>query len=393
MSNKRILIFIPSFTHGGAQKQGFILAKALKTLGYDVHIWAFYPNKNLSKIDINELVNEGISCFIFPFKSTINWSFSTKSNLLGKSISYVKNWYWPIKRIKNHMPKLKFDVIIPFTFQPCIVSVLFKNELQAQKVFWNYRGGYDRSADQYSPFLIKKILSANVKFIANSSAGAKYLIDIFNLRRNEVKVINNAFIPENINRSIKRVCLNSNNRVELLQLANFFPEKDWDTLVEGMAILKKMNFNVHLHLVGAFINKIDFQNFKDKVLNLGVEEVITYHGSLEKKEILSRFKNKVHIGVLSSKSEGTPNCIMEYMYWKLPVVATDIDGTRDLLGDENEDYLFNVGDASGFANKISLITSNEKRFKDVGEKNHIRILNHFSVKRIIPQWVDLIDMR
>ncbi len=387
----RILIFIPCFTHGGAEKQGMILAKALKKHGYDVHVWAFPPIKSISPFNTEELTNEGISCFQYPLWPKYKWGFAEKPWSLRKMLSYYHSWYRPLNQIKKITPNQIFDVIIPFTVPACMLSVLLKKQLKAKSVIWNHRGGNDNAGFNYSPFIIKRILEVEPVFMANSSGGADFLSRIFNKPTDHVKIINNVYLPDSADKNMKKAALSPQQTVELLQLANFFPEKDWETLVEGMAVLKKRNFQTHFHLVGAFINDIEKKRFNDKVLALGVDETITHYESMSKKEITERFNGKIHIGVLSSKTEGMPNAVMEYMYWKLPVIGTDIPGIRDLLGESQNECLFKVGDAAGFADKVQWIIADQKRFEGIGNQNHQRITENFAVEKIIPKWLDLIN--
>jgi glycosyltransferase involved in cell wall biosynthesis len=86
-----------------------------------------------------------------------------------------------------------------------------------------------------------------------------------------------------------------------------------------------------------------------------------------------------------------PNSVMEYMYWKLPVVATDIPGIRELLGSEHTDFLFKVGDAKGFAEKVQWLVSDENRYKKTGFDNHKRVVEEFSLDKILPGWIDAIN--
>jgi len=48
--------------------------------------------------------------------------------------------------------------------------------------------------------------------------------------------------------------------------------------------------------------------------------------------------------VLASSSEGRPNVVLEAMAAGVPVVAGDIDGVREMIGDNERGLLFPVGD-------------------------------------------------
>lgn len=53
--------------------------------------------------------------------------------------------------------------------------------------------------------------------------------------------------------------------------------------------------------------------------------------------------------VLPSTLEGIPRCLMEAMAARVPIIATDIDGTRDIVIHEQTGLLFPVGDSVALA--------------------------------------------
>ena len=182
-----------------------------------------------------------------------------------------------------------------------------------------------------------------------------------------------------------------NGQAELLQLANFFGEKDINTLIDGMDLLKQGGVNCLLHLAGFFPNPATEIEFRNKIAETKTDDLIIYHGALNK-ESTFRLLAKVHIGILSSKSEGMPNAVMEYMFWKLPVVATNISGIRDLLGEHQQDCLFEVGSDRGFAEKVQWLISDKTRLEKLGNENYERIMDKYSIEKIITQWLNLIEL-
>lgn len=72
-----------------------------------------------------------------------------------------------------------------------------------------------------------------------------------------------------------------------------------------------------------------------------------------------------HIGVLSTHWDGFGLVAAEYMAAGLPVLASDVDGLRDVVG--NSEYLFPVGDVNLLAEKISLLVSEPTALKKANE--------------------------
>ncbi len=93
--------------------------------------------------------------------------------------------------------------------------------------------------------------------------------------------------------------------------------------------------------------------------------------------------------VLPSQWEGMPNAVLEAMASGLPVVAMDVEGVRELLGEAAADQVAQPGDWKGFASKIiSLIQSREQAAK-LGATNRRRAAEVFSLDRSVAAYEDL----
>ncbi|MBV2245690.1 MAG: glycosyltransferase family 4 protein [Lentimicrobium sp.] len=388
--NKKVLVFIPYFTYGGAEKQGLILAQALKKFGCEVSVWGFTSKNEVSEFITSELAKNGISCHQLPHWPSFIWNHTNIKSGIRRKVVFLKQWVYPLYLLKRELPEKNFDVIIPFTFFPCLISSVLKRDIKAKHVFWNHRGGNDSAGKVYSKFLVEKIAGAKPIFVANSITGAQFLSETFHMHLDRIRIIHNAYVPEYFDSQDYSSITPVSKSENLLQLANFYNEKDIDTLIKGMLELKKSGVNCHLHLAGYFLTEADETDYKKKIKDLDLSDMITFWGPLNR-DATARFLSKVHIGVLSSKSEGMPNSVMEYMFYKLPVVASDIPGIRDLLGKHQEHLLFEVGDSNSFAEKVKYVLRNEYEMKRIGILNYERIINEFSLEKIIPSWMDIID--
>lgn len=284
------------------------------------------------------------------------------------------------------IPDEQFDIVVPFTFGPSLVAALFRNKLGASVVIWNHRGGYDDAGVDYSPFLIDQIRKERPVFVANSRAGGLFLRDRFKLSPSSVHIVNNAFIPEsgsfpkqdNIFRSQSDDC-------QLVQVANFFPQKDFDTVLTAMKLLKESNMLCHMHLAGGFLRDDQECAFSKQVQEMGLSRLVTYHGRLDHSGVQALLE-RAHIGILSSKSEGCPNSVMEYMYWGLPVVGTDIPGIHDLVSESNADYLFSVGNAMQLKVMVERLAGDAKLRTQLGQENQRRLAEMFNPETVFSHW-------
>ncbi|GAB7214428.1 hypothetical protein OS42_10390 [Dickeya oryzae] len=73
--------------------------------------------------------------------------------------------------------------------------------------------------------------------------------------------------------------------------------------------------------------------------------------------------------VLSTHYEGMPLSIIEYMASGKPVIATNVDGVREMLDDE---FLNTREDPCDLASKILKLINNAERTQCIGESNRER---------------------
>jgi glycosyltransferase involved in cell wall biosynthesis len=82
--------------------------------------------------------------------------------------------------------------------------------------------------------------------------------------------------------------------------------------------------------------------------------------------------------VLSSKSEGFSNAILEYMAAGKPVVATDVGGAREAIIEGETGYLVEAGDNAAMAESIVGLLRNPAQAHALGERGHQVVKERFS---------------
>lgn len=96
-----------------------------------------------------------------------------------------------------------------------------------------------------------------------------------------------------------------------------------------------------------------------------------------------------HLLVLPSRWEGMPNVVLQAMASGLPVVATDVEGVRELLGPDADCQVVNYADTQSLANSIVSILSQPQRAADLGRRNRLRAETHFGLQRMVSAYEDL----
>ena len=149
------------------------------------------------------------------------------------------------------------------------------------------------------------------------------------------------------------------------------------------ALSKVENLNWKLAIIGEGEKE---QALKDLSAQLNISEKITFFGfRLDRLSFLKGFD----IFVLPSRSEGTPRCVMEAMAAKVPVIASDIPGCRNLITDKQTGRLFPV-DSSDKLREILLLTAlNTLKNENIIENAYMFILQNFSAQRMAKEYESL----
>ncbi|HVC95459.1 MAG TPA: glycosyltransferase [Pirellulales bacterium] len=93
--------------------------------------------------------------------------------------------------------------------------------------------------------------------------------------------------------------------------------------------------------------------------------------------------------VLPSRWEGMPNVVLEAMAARLPVVATDVEGVRELLGSQAGAQTVARGDMPAFADRIVGIMSDPALAARLGDENRARAESCFSLDAMIASYCAL----
>ncbi|MCU0543784.1 MAG: glycosyltransferase [Oscillatoriaceae cyanobacterium Prado104] len=152
-----------------------------------------------------------------------------------------------------------------------------------------------------------------------------------------------------------------------LSVAEFIPRKrPWDIL-KALAQLDRPQ--VHLALAG---NGKIFEEMQQLTSKLGIQKQVHFLGLRRDIPVLMRASAAT---VIASSQEGLPNCVMESLCMEVPVIGTDIRGTRDLLKDGNG-LLVKLGDIRGMAQAMAWILDHLEEAQTMGQRGRKNMVNY-----------------
>ncbi|GAC1337100.1 MAG: hypothetical protein NVSMB14_04540 [Isosphaeraceae bacterium] len=90
--------------------------------------------------------------------------------------------------------------------------------------------------------------------------------------------------------------------------------------------------------------------------------------------------------VLPSLWEGMPNVVLEALAARRAVVATDVEGSEDLVEPEQTGWLVPAGDAGALAVALLDAAEDRRRLAQFGDRGRLKIETEYSLKRVIDQY-------
>jgi glycosyltransferase involved in cell wall biosynthesis len=337
---------------GGAELFGVKLAQELnKNEQVKVIICAFYSVGTKTEIEwLHRLNQEGIQTFFVS-----EWG----------GINNLRKFLKGMIKLIHIFQKDKLDISHSHFQLGTFAAVLLKF-LGISK--FSYRTAHIRKEWDngkwtwfLNPIFIRWIFP---KYLNGEIGVSKAVVDylkgrkIHNLDEGKIHLIYNGI---NIHKIIE-----SCNEIEKIEIPETIPkplligsvgrlseQKGYPYLIEAMKLVTTKINHVKLFIVGdgelreELLGLTKLLNLTDYVSFLGLKDNVP--------SILKNFD----LFVLSSLWEGLPTVVMEAMVCSVPVIATNIPGTRELIEDGKTGFLVEPQNIDGLANKVIEVLENE----------------------------------
>ncbi len=227
------------------------------------------------------------------------------------------------------------------------------------------------------------------KVISVSHATAKWLIDKRGVPENKITVIPygvnlDEFSPGS-NPELREELGIADDTTIIGVVARLHPQKGHTYLIEAAkAIIPKFN-NVKFVFVGDGELRGELEK---SVTDAGLDNNFMFLGfRSDVKELLRIFD----IFVLPSLYEGLPNVILEAMACSLPVVATAVDGTVELVADEKTGFLVAPKQPMALSEKISALLKDSDKGNAMGKAGRKKVEEEYSLELQVNNFQNLYE--
>lgn len=180
--------------------------------------------------------------------------------------------------------------------------------------------------------------------------------------------------------AFERAAHGPRERVRLVNVARFVPRKRHEILIEALALLRDQGIEVACELIGYGPTE---DAVRKRAAEAGVEGV-EFCGRMSQPEINQRLA-AADIFVLNSLWEGMPGSVLEAMSASLPVVATDVSGTNEVVRHGETGLLVPPDDPRALADAIAKLARSADLRRSMGAAGRARIERDFSFERVVSE--------
>ncbi len=149
----------------------------------------------------------------------------------------------------------------------------------------------------------------------------------------------------------------------LITVGSLIPRKGIGTTLRALSLLDG-RVSARLIIVG---DGADREALEALACSFGVRDRVCFAGLVAPEDV-SGFLEQADVFVSTSLGEGRPNAVVEAMAMGLPVIASDIDGFRELVENGRTGFLVPLGEPEPLADRISQLAS-EPCLRDTLRRN------------------------
>jgi glycosyltransferase involved in cell wall biosynthesis len=203
----------------------------------------------------------------------------------------------------------------------------------------------------------------------------------------KVSTIYNAIDYSSLNASAANVSKRSGDTIELLYVGRLDNQKDPLTMLLAFREVEKIHKNIRLTIVGDGDLTDECKNF---VSESKLDDKVIFAGW---KSNTSEYYANSDIFVSSSIYEAFGLTFLEAGYFKLPVVATNVEGIPEIVLDKKTGLLSNPRDYKAMARNIRKLCGDVNRRKALGNAGYKYVTKTFSVKEMVKEYEKLYNER
>lgn len=352
--NNKILIAMSGDFFGGAEKMTLNLAQILKENSFDIYYIFNKDGETAKKVD-NKSLKFIINQNSFISKNNILISFL---NILKIFILLKKEKYKIVIVENKHLLQLITSISKYFRLKVYAYNHFPLSQYEVEKCGFN-------KADK-----IITCCKALQKYFLPPEDFQDKFITLYNY-------IEKLEVDKNFKLPIPS--LNIDDQKILVNIGHISRVKNQKLFIEIIYNLKLRGHNIIGVIVGSarVKEKNYLQECYELVKKYDLENNIFFIGQIDN---VFNILEKAYLLVHTSSMEGLPLVILEAMSMGIPIVASNVDGIPEAVIDQENGYIFEQDDLSGFVEKCQNLLVDIVEYHRQSEKSKIVYLESFTIE-------------
>jgi glycosyltransferase involved in cell wall biosynthesis len=199
------------------------------------------------------------------------------------------------------------------------------------------------------------------------------------------KVIYLPNFPAEENAIGEQTILKGTRGKRIVSLANLRVQKDHFLLLKIARKLKGSHPDWTFHLIGKDFNDVYSNQIKHLIATSNLEKNVFLYGS--KQDVKNILQNAT-IAILTSQSEGLPVALLEYGWYKIPVVVTNVGEISSLIQNEQNGFIVAATEVDSFYNKLVELIESKTLQTNLGNALYKTIVKNYSQEIVVEKYLN-----
>lgn len=169
--------------------------------------------------------------------------------------------------------------------------------------------------------------------------------------------------------------------------ARLSPSKGQDVLISALALAKGPAASVHVEFLGTGPALESLRQLADEK---GVADRCHFVGAVSHDQVLDRMA-QAQVTIVPSRQEAFGLVNVESMSVGTPVIASRVDGIREIIRDGLDGFLVPPGDAGALAEKLSLLIRDQALRQRLGRSARQRFLETYEDTSVVRKQADWLE--
>lgn len=344
----------------GVQWISYNILQNLSKEEYEKHILFSSDMDEENKLHCKKLF-EGIGCKVFFFDS------------IKRSIGLQD--FGAIKDIYNLCKREKYDIVHTNSTKPGVIGRIGAKLAKIPFIIHTVHGlsfhsfiGFPKWQFYWICEMISSLFCDRIALVNT------YYSKYFKFFNNKILTIYNGIDfphlePQKINRT--------DTKIKILFVGRLSNQKDPMTMIKAFHLASQKNTNLELTIVG---DGEFFEDCKNLVNRYNIQTKVRFEGW--QNEVTKYYKTH-DIFITTSIYEAFGLVFLEAGFYKLPTIATNVEGIPEVIEDGVTGYLSNPKDIENISENIIKLANDKNLREKMGENAHIRVVEKFNISKMI----------